>query len=131
MKLLLALALSLTAFAAPAAAHEDVDYFAYGRAELSPQGYQMARSVAQFSRSQPVAKIRIDAHMDTAEAAEFSQELSRRRAQAVASELVALGVSPEIIEMNSYGATRLARPTAANVAEALNRRAAVGVNFVR
>ena len=69
--------------------------------------------------------------MDTAEASEFSDELSRRRAQALATELVTLGVAPGLIQMNGFGGSNLTRPTPANTAEPLNRRATVDVNFQR
>jgi len=60
---------------------------------------------------------------------EFSDELSRRRAQTVASELVMLGIDPALIVIQARGASLLARPTPPNRLEPLNRRVTVGVNF--
>lgn len=121
-----ALAVMVAAISTPASAHEFVDWFEYGRTELSSAGYQMVREVAAYSSTQPTARIIVSGHMDTAEAREFSDELSRRRAQAVATELVRLGVDPAQIEMIGYGADRLARPTSADTREPLNRRVLVG-----
>lgn len=124
-----ALAVALGLFATPASAHQFLDYFAYGRTELSPAGNQMVRSVVTYVRDQPPSRILIVAHMDTAEATEFSDELSRRRAQAVASELAILGVDPALIELQGRGATQLARPTPPNTADPLNRRVIVFIDF--
>ncbi len=67
--------------------------------------------------------------MDTAEAAEFSDELAGRRAQAVATELVRLGMDPAKLRMVSRSDRALARPTPSGVRERLNRRVSVAVNF--
>lgn len=123
------LAIAMTVFAAPATAHEFLDYFDHGRTELSPAGYRMVRSVAAYSRMGHPTRILIVAHMDTAEAAEFSDELSRQRAQMVASELVMLGIDPATIVMEGRGASAPARPTPPDTSEPLNRRVTVGVNF--
>lgn len=112
-----ALAAAMACVAAPATAHEYADYFAYGRTELSPAGYRMVRAVAAHARTGQPKRVLIVAHMDTAEAAEFLAELSRRRAQAVATELVMLGMDPAIIVMQGQGASQLARPTPANTPE--------------
>lgn len=124
-----ALAVAVGLFATPASAHEFLDYFAYGRTELSPAGNQMVRSVVTYVRDKHPSRILIVAHMDTAEATEFSDELSRRRAQMVASELAILGINPAVIELQGRGATQLARPTPPNTAEPLNRRVIVYINF--
>lgn len=115
------------AISTPANAHEFASYFDYGRTELSSRGYQMAREVAAYAHDRKPSLLIITAHMDTAEAEEFSDELSRRRAQAIATELVRLGVDPARIEMIGYGANRLARPTPASTREPLNRRVLVEV----
>ena len=129
MRMLSCLAVATAVFATPAAAHEFLDYFDYGRTELSPAGYQMVRSVAAYAQMGHPTRILIAAHMDTAEAAEFSDELSRRRAQTVASELVMLGIDPALIVIQARGASLLARPTPPNRLEPLNCRVTVGVNF--
>jgi outer membrane protein OmpA-like peptidoglycan-associated protein len=101
MRRFLALAASIAAIATPASAHEFLSYFDYGRTELSPAGYQMVRDVAAYTKLGRTQRIAIIAVMDSREAEEFSDELSRRRAQAVATELVMLGIDPGLIEMRS------------------------------
>lgn len=111
--------------AAPAQAHEWVDYFPYGEAGLSPHGYLMAREVAAYSKRHPATCLRVVAHMDTMETHDFSTELSRRRAQALATELVLQGLDPSLIELEGQGSAQLARPTADRIPEQLNRRVVV------
>ena len=119
------------AVSSPAAAHEYADYFPYGAVELSPRGYVTARDVAAYVQrsGSDRSRILVTAHMDTAEARAFSDELSARRAQSMASELVRLGLDPSRIEMRSRGSQTLAKPTDRDVREPLNRRVTVDVNF--
>lgn len=117
--------------ASPAAANEFVAYFEPGSAVLSPYGYQMTRRAAAYAGSGPVERVVVVAHMDTMEDHEYSEELALARAQAVATELVLLGVDPAVIVQTSQGARQPARPTGARVAEPLNRRVSVGILFAR
>ncbi|KQS56450.1 hypothetical protein ASG17_10700 [Brevundimonas sp. Leaf363] len=132
MRWMAGLAAGCTMFAAsPAFATQWIGYFEYGSADMSPAGYSAARSAAAYVRmagEKPV-RVLITAHMDAAEADEFSDELGLRRAQSMATELVSLGVDPALIELHSRGATQRARPTADHVREPLNRRALIEVIF--
>ena len=125
------LAMSLGAGGAPAWAHEVLEYFAYGRAELSERGYDMAREVIRYAAAADDPHIIISGHIDTAEAEEFGDELGLGRAQAVPNELVKLGMDPARIEVVSRGDSMLARPTPAGVREPLNRRVSVAIQFGR
>ncbi|WP_428063193.1 OmpA family protein [Brevundimonas sp.] len=128
---LLLIASSTLAMSSPAMAHEFSDYFAYGAVELSPKGYVTAREVAAYVEQSGSDRYRvmISAHMDTAEGLEFSDELSARRAQSMATELVRLGLDPSRIEMRANGDRALAKPTDRDVREPLNRRVTVDVNL--
>lgn len=127
MRRFLTLAASIAAIATPASAHEFLSYFDYGRTELSPAGYQMVRDVAAYSRMGQPQRVTIIAVMDSREAEEFSEELSRRRAQAVATELVMLGVDPALIEMRS-ASWRICPPSQESC-QRLDRRVNVEVYF--
>ena len=124
-----AVVVSMATMVAPAWANQFLDYFDYGRTELSEDGYRMTRRVVQYVAAADDPRITITGHMDTAETAEFSDELAGRRAQAVATELVRLGIDPARIRMESRADSALARPTPAGVRERLNRRVMVSVNF--
>ena len=65
-------AVSVAATSAPAWANEFLDYFGYGEAELSAEGYRMTRRVLQYVDDSDDPHLVISAHMDTAEVAEFS-----------------------------------------------------------
>lgn len=119
------IALALLLAAVPAQAHQFVTYFDYGRTELSAGGYRMVRELSAYIQRDRPARVIINAHMDSAEAAEFSDELTDRRAQAIATELVTLGIDPAIIERNGHGASSPARPTGIDTPDPLNRRATV------
>ena len=123
------LTFGLAVVATPTQAHEFLDYFDYGRTELSPAGYRMVRSVAGYAGRVSPTRIAIVGHMDTMEEIEFSDELSRRRAQSVASELVMLGIDPSVIVIEGRGASTLARATPRRTEERLNRRVVVNMNF--
>ena len=61
-------------------------------------------------------------HADTSGTQRYNQDLSRRRAQAVASELVRLGVPREAITVQAFGESRPLVPTGDGVREPQNRR---------
>ena len=129
MKMLCAIVSALAIVATPASANEFLDYFDYGRTELSPQGYAMVSRVVQYAQAEHPSRVMIVGHMDIAEASEFSAELSRRRAQAVATELVRAGIDPAVIVMEGAGASQLAHAVASVPSDRLNRRVTVGFNF--
>jgi outer membrane protein OmpA-like peptidoglycan-associated protein len=122
------IAIAPLALAAPALAHEWIDYFAAGDTHLSPQGYRVAREVAAYAAQGP-SRIVINGHEDALEAATRSDEqLDVWRAREMMLELMRLGVSPRMIEIRAQGAGQLARATPENTAEDLNRRVTVGLN---
>jgi outer membrane protein OmpA-like peptidoglycan-associated protein len=129
MRTLCTIVAMMAVIATPASANEFLDYFEHGRSELSPQGYTMVRRVVQYAHMGHPTRILIVGHMDAAEAAELSDELSRRRAQAVATELVRMGIDPALIVMDGRGASLPARPHGPNPSDRLNRRVTVGVYF--
>lgn len=84
-------------------------------------------SIVEYALRPDVTAVIIKAHTDTVGTEEANLDLSRARGQAVADRLVAEGVPPSIIRIDARGETQLARPTADEVAEPLNRR--VWVDF--
>lgn len=64
----------------------------------------------------------VQGHADTFGSIESSRRMSQRRADAVARELIRLGVRETDIEVKAWGETRLARATADGVSEPMNRR---------
>jgi outer membrane protein OmpA-like peptidoglycan-associated protein len=71
--------------------------FASGSASLQPGARDKIRQLARVLNRYPRTTIQVIGHTDSRGSEESNLELSRRRAQAVAEELVAAGVSPSRI----------------------------------
>lgn len=71
--------------------------------------------------------IEVNGYTDTTGSAEFNQDLSMRRAYAVADILVRFGVFPQRIIPQGFGETRLAVPTGDGVNEPRNRRVEIQI----
>jgi len=78
-------------------------YFAYGSAEITPDGERVIEQIAEFLRSHPGSVVEISAYADAAGSFEFNQRLALRRAQAVAERLQALGIEPWRLILRPYG----------------------------
>lgn len=70
----------------------------------------------------PTAHVLVSGYADTLGSREANKLLSLARARSVADRLVALGVEPQSITLESCGEANLAKPTADEVNEPLNRR---------
>jgi outer membrane protein OmpA-like peptidoglycan-associated protein len=69
--------------------------------------------------------ITVAGYTDTSGAAEYNMQLSQRRANTVATELIKAGVPAQLISTEGYGQTALAVPTADGVELAANRRVVI------
>jgi hypothetical protein len=79
-------------------------------------------SAANEYRRSGTAELTVTGHTDTTGSAELNEEVSRRRAEAVAQELVRLGVPETAITQRAEGQNDLLVPTGDGVAEPQNRR---------
>jgi outer membrane protein OmpA-like peptidoglycan-associated protein len=109
----------------PAAGGNDV-YFATGSAELPSDALEMIRAVANESE-QSKTRVEVTGFTDTAGPAGYNEELSQRRAEAVADELVAQGLSRDLISVAWHGENQLPVPTEDGVPEPQNRRASIAM----
>lgn len=102
---------------------EHLVYFEHGSASLpsASRAEIVLRSAACHIQLRPSA-VTIVGHADTSGSPAYNLELSRRRAQAVADRLVALGVDRSRIALNARGESAPAVATGDGVAEAVNRR---------
>lgn len=100
--------------------------FALGSSELSDalrvQLDVFATVLKERSATGP--EIRIVGHADASGSEEVNNALSRQRAQAVKSYLIAQGVQPKLLVVHGDGARRLADP--ANPLGSVNRRVEIG-----
>jgi hypothetical protein len=143
MKALLLVGVSLLALAGPAAhAQSDTQavpppetegpgrylvFFAFDRAELTEEGRQTVARAAEDYRRTGTARITATGHADTSGSAEYNLGLSQRRAEAVANELIRLGVPATDIVTVGRGEEDLLVPTADGVREPRNRRVEIVV----
>ena len=138
MKALLLVGVSLLALAGPAAHAQSgpqgvpppetegpgryLVFFAFDRAELTDEDRQTVAQAAEDYRRTGTAQITATGHTDTSGSAEYNLGLSQRRAEAVAAELIRLGVPAADIVTMGQGEEDLLVPTADGVREPRNRR---------
>lgn len=102
--------------------------FEFGRAEIKPTAQQSLRKLADFLQQFPDRKLSIEGFTDSVGSHEANAVLSQRRAEAVASALIGMGVAPTRIVARGYGEDY---PIAANTTDtnrALNRRVEVYIS---
>lgn len=115
----------------PAAATEAAStflvFFDFDQATLTPEGQRVVAEAAESYKSTGVARVTVTGHTDTVGSAEYNQALSERRADAVAKELVALGVPADSIVTLGEGETNPLVPTGDGVYEPQNRRVEIAM----
>lgn len=97
-------------------------FFDFDRADLSPVASSVVRQAADDARRGRPASIEVTGHADRAGAEDYNRALSLRRANAVKTELVRLGLSDAQISVAGRGESEPLVPTADGVREARNRR---------
>jgi OOP family OmpA-OmpF porin len=112
---------------APAAAANFIVYFDFNSDKLNPAALKVVDdAVAEFKRRGRAA-LTLAGHADKSGSSAYNQRLSKRRADAVMSAMVARGVPANIITEQAFGEDRPAVPTADGVKEARNRRVEITI----
>jgi OOP family OmpA-OmpF porin len=106
----------------PAAARTYLVFFDWNRADLTSRAREIVGEAAQNARRVSSTRIEVAGHADRSGTPQYNQRLSQRRAEVVASELVARGISREEIGVTAFGESRPLVPTADGVREPQNRR---------
>jgi outer membrane protein OmpA-like peptidoglycan-associated protein len=107
---------------APAPARTYLVFFDWDKSDLSARARQIIAEAATASTHVAVTRIEVSGHADRTGTAQYNQALSVRRADAVAAELVRLGVNRSAITVQGFGDTRPLVPTGPNTREPQNRR---------
>jgi len=107
---------------APAIARTYLVFFDFNRAELTGRAREIIGEAAQNARRAQSTRVEVAGHADRSGTPQYNQRLSQRRAEAVASELVARGVGRNDIGVTAFGESRPLVPTADGVREPQNRR---------
>jgi peptidoglycan-associated lipoprotein len=101
--------------------------FEFDKSALTASARQILEGNAKWIKSQPVTTgVTVEGHCDAKGSIEYNLALGERRAKAVKSYLVSLGVNAKRLETISYGKERLLDHGDGEDAAAKNRRA----NFV-
>jgi peptidoglycan-associated lipoprotein len=98
-------------------------FFATDSSDLSPEARELLAANAQWLKAHPTVRITIEGHADERNTDEYNLALGWRRANAVRSYLVSLGINAGRIDTISYGEERPFAPGSNEAAWAQNRRA--------
>lgn len=97
-------------------------YFDFDRSELKSDARAVLTKKAEWLRSNPKYKVRIEGHCDERGSTEYNLALGERRANAAWKFLNALGVSGERMSIISYGEEKPDDPGHSEQAWSKNRR---------
>ena len=78
-------------------------YFDFNKADIRPDAREALGKTAEFLRNYPQVKVTIEGHCDERGSTEYNLVLGDRRAAAVKSYLVSLGISADRMNTVSYG----------------------------
>jgi len=102
-------------------------FFDTNRATLNPEDVRVVAEAAEAYRQTGVARVVVTGYTDTVGSAAYNLELSERRAEMVANELISQGVPATDITTVGRGEEDLLVPTADGVDEPRNRRVEIVV----
>ena len=101
--------------------------FDFDKADLRPESRELLSRIAGILYTAEDFTITVSGHTDARGAEEYNQQLSERRAQAVAAYLIAAGLSPELFTVQGLGQTQLIDDGTNPEAHAKNRRVELGM----
>jgi peptidoglycan-associated lipoprotein len=97
--------------------------FDFDKSELTEDGRRTSQAVADYMKKHPKAMLQIEGHCDERGTAEYNMALGERRATAVMTYLVSLGVPKAALSTVSFGKEKPLDPGHNEEAWAKNRRA--------
>ncbi len=103
-------------------------FFAYDSSELTDEARDTLAKQAEWLGYHSRARVNIEGHCDERGTREYNLALGERRANAVRSYLIALGVPSSRMNPISYGKERLAVAGSSEGARSQNRRGVMTVN---
>ena len=99
--------------------------FEYNRAEVKPGAQASLRKLADFLQQYPNRQVLIEGYTDDTGSAAYNEALSLRRADAVDSALVGMGVASQRVATVGYGKDFPIASNSSDTNRALNRRVEV------
>jgi outer membrane protein OmpA-like peptidoglycan-associated protein len=109
----------------PALPGQGVVYFDFDKANLNPKAESTLNSIIADIKGRELGGITVNGHTDTAGPPNYNMQLSQRRANTVAAELVKSGIPAQIVTTKAFGETDLAVQTPDNTPDQANRRATI------
>lgn len=103
-------------------------FFGLDRADLAPDARAVLERQAQWLRQYPTATVVVEGHADERGTREYNLALGERRANAMRTYLVALGIDPTRIRIVSFGKERPAVLGSNEQSWAQNRRGVTVLN---
>ena len=100
-------------------------YFEFDKYDLTPEAQAALDDIIFDIKDRELGGIISAGHTDTAGPPNYNMELSQKRANTVATELVKAGIPAQIITTEAFGETDLAVPTPDNTPEQANRRVVI------
>ena len=113
---------ALAACGAIVSADAFIVYFGFDKTNLTDRARKTLDDVVAAVQSMGTTALSVVGHADTVGSDNYNQGLSERRARRVAKGLVDRGISSDMMTLAGRGERELARQTADNVREPLNRR---------
>ena len=104
-------------------------YFEFDEYDLTPEAQAALDDMIFDIKDRELGGIVAAGHADAAGPPDYNMDLSQKRAETVATELVRAGIPAQIITTEAYGETQLAVPTPDGTPEQANRR--VVIDFER
>jgi outer membrane protein OmpA-like peptidoglycan-associated protein len=104
---------------------ENIVFFSLGSTELTPEARDAIRAAVADARQRSLSRVEVTGHTDTSRPADYNEQLSWRRAEAVAAELATEGLPRDQINVVGRGETDPPVPTGDGVCEAQNRRVTI------
>ena len=98
-------------------------YFAYDKADLSPESIEALQKQAAWLQKYPAATVVIEGHSDERGTREYNLALGARRATAVRAFLITRGINAARLETVSYGKERPTCTASSEECWRQNRRA--------
>jgi outer membrane protein OmpA-like peptidoglycan-associated protein len=102
--------------------------FEFNRAEIKATGHNELRKLADFLKKHPDRQVLIEGHTDDIGSAGYNENLSRRRAEAVAAALASMGVPQPRVTAVGYGESYPVASNNTDTNRALNRRVEVYIS---
>lgn len=102
--------------------------FEFNRAEVKPSSRARISQLADFMKQYPDRRVSIEGHTDSVGSIAANSELSQRRADAVKSQLIGMGISGDRIATAGYGKNFPVASNDTDTNRAINRRVEVVIS---